>query len=132
MAAKNTIGILSFGQAFCAAVLLAIGNTLPVPVFAADVPQEYVEAVRKAEADGLALYEAEQKGSAVEDKAVAEAKGQVSTFCDFSYKPVSVTESGQEALYLLGQAQHDNEMIVGGISGLPAAMCSRPRARVLS
>jgi hypothetical protein len=75
-------------------------------VFAADVPQEYAEAVRKAEAEGLALYEAELKGSAENDKAVAEAKNQISTFCDFPYKPVRVAENGQEVFYLLGQAPH--------------------------
>jgi hypothetical protein len=113
MTPKNTIGTLSIERAFCAAVLLAIGNTLPVSVFAADIPQEYAEAVRKAEADGLALYEAELKGSSGDDKALAEAKSRISTFCDFPYKSVRVTENGQEVLYLLGQTQHDNEMVVG-------------------
>jgi hypothetical protein len=113
MAPKNTIGTLSFERAFCAAVLLAVVNTLPGPVFAADVPQQYAEAIRQAEADGLSLYEAEVKASAENDKAVAEAKSQISTFCDFPYKPVRVAENGQEVLYLLGQTPHDNEMVVG-------------------
>jgi hypothetical protein len=113
MTPKNIIGTLSFEGAFCAAVLLVIGSTLALQVRAAGIPQEYVEAVRKAEADGLALYETEQKGLAFDDKAVADAKGQVATFCDFPYKPVRVTENGQEVLYLLGQAQQDNEMVVG-------------------
>jgi hypothetical protein len=113
MTPKNTIGTLSFGQAFCAALLLAIGSALAVPGRAADIPQEYVEAVRNAEAEGLALYEAELKGAPQDDKAVAEAKGRISTFCDFTYKPVRLTENGQDVLFLLAQAQHDTDMVVG-------------------
>jgi hypothetical protein len=92
---------------------LAVGALSISQLRAADIPQEYVEAVHSAEVAGLALYEAELKGSAEDDKAVAEAKSRISTFYDFSYKPVRVTENGQEVLYLLAQAQHDNEMVVG-------------------
>jgi hypothetical protein len=113
MTAMKNIGILSFGQAFFAAVLLAAGCALAGLACAADIPPEYVDAVRQAEAQGLALYEAEQKGSLVDDKTVAETKGQISTLCDFSYKAVRVAENGQEVIYLLAQAQHDNEMVVG-------------------
>jgi hypothetical protein len=97
-------------------VALAVGALSISQLRAADIPQEYVEAVHSAEVAGLALYEAELKelkGSAEDDKAVAEAKSQISTFCDFPYKPVRVTENEQEVLYLLGQTQHDNEMVVG-------------------
>jgi hypothetical protein len=113
MTALKKIGILSFGQAFFATVLLAAGCAVAGLVCAADIPPEYMDAVRQAEAQGLALYEAEQKGSPVDDKTVAETKGQISTLCDFSYKAVRVAENGQEVMYLLGQPQHDNEMAVG-------------------
>ena len=52
--------------------------------------------VHSAEVAGLALYEAEIKVSAEDHKAVAEAKSRIFTSCDFSYKPVSVAENGQE------------------------------------
>jgi hypothetical protein len=113
MTQKNKIGILTVGRPFRVAVLLAIGCALTGPACAADIPSEYVDAIRQAEAQGLALYEAEQKGSAVEDKKVAGAKGRISTLCDFSYKAVRAAENGQEVIYLLGQAQHENEMTVG-------------------
>jgi len=94
-------------------VALAVGILSIWQLRAADIPQEYLEVVRKAEAEGLALYEAELKGSAEEDKAVAEAKGRISTFCDFPYLPVRLTENGQDVLFLLAQAHHDTDMVVG-------------------
>jgi hypothetical protein len=85
-------------------VALAVGALSISQLRAAGIPQEYVETVHSAEAAGLALYEAELEGSAEDDKSVAEAKGRISTLCDFSYMPVRVTENGQEVLFLLAQA----------------------------
>jgi hypothetical protein len=92
---------------------LAVGVLSISQLRAADIPQEYTAAIHDAEAEGLALYQAELKGSAENDKAVAEAKSRISTLCDFPYVPVRVTENGQEVLFLLAQAYGGNDMIVG-------------------
>jgi hypothetical protein len=113
MAPSTIIVALKEARAVWAFTLLVVASALAVPVRAADIPQEYVEAVRKAEAEGLALYEAELKGSALEDQAVAEAKGRISTFCDFPYQVVRLIENGQDVLFLLAQAQNDTDMVVG-------------------
>jgi hypothetical protein len=110
--AEGTSHAAKIRTRFCLA-FVAIGALTISPLRAADIPPEYVDAVRQAEAQGLALYEAEQKGSPVDDNTVAETKGQISTLCDYPYKAVRVAENGQEVIYFLGQAQHDNEMAVG-------------------
>jgi hypothetical protein len=113
MAPNAIIVALKEPRAFWALTLLVVGSALAVPVRAADIPQEYAEAVRKAETEGLALYEAELKGSALEDQAIAEARGRISTFCDFTYIPVRVTENGDDVLFLLGQPRQNTDMVVG-------------------
>jgi hypothetical protein len=113
MAPNTIIVALKEARAVWGLTLLVVASALAVPVRAADIPQEYVEAVRKAEAEGLALYEAELKGSALEDQSIAEARGRISTFCDFTYIPVRVTENGEDVLFLLGQPRQNTDMVVG-------------------
>jgi hypothetical protein len=110
---SNESVISQLKSAFWVYAVLTIGAAPAAPARAADIPQEYVEAIRSAEAEGLALYEADIKGAAVNDKDVAEAKSRISTFCDYSYLPVRVTENGQGVLFLLAQPRGDNEMVVG-------------------
>lgn len=81
--------------------------------YAADIPEEYLEAVHHAEAEGSALYDADMKGSAANQEQIADAKTRISSFCDFSYIPVRVTENGEDVLFFLAQPRSDAEIVVG-------------------
>ncbi len=109
---SNESVISQWRSAFWVCAVIVLG-ALGAPARAADPPQEYVEVIRSAEAEGLALYEADLKGAAANDKDLAEAKSRISAFCAYPYLPVRVTENGQDVLFLLAQPRSDNEMVVG-------------------
>jgi hypothetical protein len=94
-------------------VAVALGVVALSPIRAADIPQEYVDAVHRAEIAGAVLYEAAAKGATPDDKVVAAAKSRINSFCDFKYVPVQVTEDGRAVLYLLAQSREPTDVIVG-------------------
>jgi hypothetical protein len=113
MALNKIIVLIKPARAFWASTLLVLASALAVPGRAADIPQEYVEAVHRAEISGTALFEAEAKGAPPEDTAVVAAKSRVNGICDFQYVPVQVTENGEAALYLLAQSREPSDVIIG-------------------
>jgi hypothetical protein len=56
MTRKNQIYIKKIQKTFCVVALSVIGSALAVPGRAADIPQEYAEAVRKAQAGGSITF----------------------------------------------------------------------------
>jgi hypothetical protein len=105
----RSVGPRSWSRlAALAAGILAISQ-----LRAADTPQEYVDAVRRAETAGTALYEAQAKGATPDERIVALAKGRINSVCDFQYVPVQVKEDGEMVLYLLAQSREPTDVIIG-------------------
>lgn len=76
-------------------------------------PQELNAQVSAAEADGLALFKADQQGAKPNEKDLANAQGKISDFCSNKYKPILVSKRGEKAIYLLAQPQLSDNLVFG-------------------
>jgi hypothetical protein len=79
----------------------------------AETPPELVAAVKAAEADGAALFEATQRPVAVDPQDVSKARGMISNFCKFDYKPTAVSLRGRRAIYFLAQSSRPGDIVFG-------------------
>jgi len=101
---RQLVWIFAFSTAGCLAALSGR---------AADIPLEYSDAVHKAEAEGLSLYQAYEKGPAQSTDEVAAAKSRLTDLCDFSYVPVKVKEGDQDVIYFLAEGPQKTDIIIG-------------------
>jgi hypothetical protein len=85
----------------------------PTVAQATATPDPYVNEVAKAKAEGAALYAAAIKPAAVDGGILAAAKQRISTFCDFTYSPVLISNNGDYILYLVASAAKSTDIVVG-------------------
>ena len=96
-----------------AAALLGLLLHLPGMAWGAETPPELVRAVKAAEEDGGALFEATQQPVAVDPQAVSKARGMISNLCAFDYKPTAVSLRGRRAIYFLAQSSRPDDIVFG-------------------
>jgi hypothetical protein len=101
---------MRFLQGCLFATLCSVGTAV---VLAEPIPAEQVATVAKAEAMGLALYEAAKADSPSNDTLVSDARAMIADWCRLSYKPV-VVGSGQDAnVYFIAQPDRQGDVVFG-------------------
>jgi hypothetical protein len=85
---------------------------------AGEAPQELAAEVNAAEAGGLALFKADQQGAKPNEKDIVSARSKISDFCDYTYKPVLVSQRGEKAIFFLAQPRARTASSLAGITSL--------------
>jgi hypothetical protein len=93
--------------------LLVFGCSLALSGRAAEIPPEYTDAVHKAEAEGLSLYQAYEKGPGQSTDEVAAAKSRLTELCDFSYVPVKLKEGDHDVIFFLAEGPQKTDIVIG-------------------
>jgi hypothetical protein len=101
-------------KAVAATTLLALGFLLPsLAATGAEIPKELTAAVATAEADGRAVFLASQQSKPLAERAVTDARKQISNFCDRDYRPIPVSIQGKTTVYFLAESPRPEEIVFG-------------------
>lgn len=96
-----------------AVLLIVLTQTSSFDAQAADVPAQFSPAVKKAEIEGRALFEAFTHSSYPDSKSIEVAKKRITDFCDFKYVPLEVKLEDKSVIFFIAESENQSEIIFG-------------------
>jgi hypothetical protein len=93
--------------------LAALASVFLSPCYSADIPENLLPNVTRAEKEGHALFTTEASATDLHEDAVATAKKKITDFCDLSYKSVVVEHGGLKTIFFIAQSPKDDQTVFG-------------------